>query len=132
MRFVYKNHRRQKYACSCGSCIETALGPDKLVPGGRYSIDFAIYVAISKYCDHLPLERQVRMMARDGLVVTSQTLWDQIEHLTWVVESVVSPRRGPSDQRRRSGYTARAARPRVRCRTAIGREPWPVRSDPVR
>jgi len=89
MRFIYKKHKRQKYACECGSCIDTALGPDKLVPGGRYSVDFAIYVAISKYCDHLPLERQVRMMARDGLVVTSQTLWDQIEHLTWVVESVM-------------------------------------------
>lgn len=89
MRFVYKNHRRQKYACNCGSCIETALGPDKLVPGGRYSVDFAIYVAMSKYCDHLPLERQVRMMTRDGLVVTSQTLWDQIEHLAWLVESAM-------------------------------------------
>src|SRR5271169_2107056 len=74
-------------SCRCGSCIETALGPDKLCPGGRYSVDFAIYVAISKYFDHLPLERQVRMMAREGLVVTSQTLWDQIELLTRVVES---------------------------------------------
>jgi transposase len=89
MRFIYKNHRRQKYACGCGSCIDTALGPDKLVAGGRYSIAFAIYVAISKYCDHLPLERLVRMMARDGLVVTSQTLWDQIERLAWSVESVM-------------------------------------------
>ena len=89
MRFVYKNHRRQKYTCTCGSCVETALGPDKLVPGGRYSVDFAIYIAMSKYCDHLPLERQVRMMARDGLVVTSQTLWDQIEHLAWIVESAM-------------------------------------------
>src|SRR4029077_12079291 len=52
-------------------------------------IHFAIYVAISKYCDHLPLERQGRMMARGGLVVTSQTLWDQIEQLAWVVESVM-------------------------------------------
>jgi transposase len=89
MRFIYKNHRRQKYACKCGSCIDTALGPDKLVPGGRYSVDFAIYVAMSKYCDHLPLERLVRMMVRDGLVVTSQTLWDQIERLAWTVESVM-------------------------------------------
>ena len=89
LRFVLKHHKRKKYACRCGSCIETALGPDKLCPGGRYSIDFAIYVAISKYCDHLPLERQVRMMAREGLVVTSQTLWDQIEQLVWVVESVM-------------------------------------------
>jgi transposase len=89
LRFVRKRHKRQKYTCRCGSCIETALGPDKLCAGGRYSVDFAIYVAISKYCDHLPLERQVRMMARDGLVVTSQALWDQIEQLTWVVESVM-------------------------------------------
>jgi transposase len=89
MRFIYKNHRRQKYTCICGSCIETALGPDKLVPGGRYSVDFAIYVAMSKYADHLPLERQVRMMSRDGLVVTSQTLWDQIERLAWIVEAVL-------------------------------------------
>lgn len=89
LRFLWKCHKRQKYACGCGGCIETALGPSRLTPGGRYSIDFAIYVAMSKYCDHLPLERQVRMMARDGLVVTSQTLWDQIEQLTWVVESVM-------------------------------------------
>ena len=89
LHFVVKRHRRQKYVCRCGACIETALGPDKLTPGGRYSIDFAIYVAISKYCDHLPLERQVRMMARDGLVVTSQTLWDQIEQLAWLVESAM-------------------------------------------
>lgn len=89
LRFVLKRHKRQKFACRCGSCIETAPGPDKLIPGGRYSVDFAIYVALSKYCDHLPLERQVRMMAREGLVVTSQTLWDQIEQLTWLVESAM-------------------------------------------
>jgi transposase len=89
LRFVIKHHKRKKFACRCGSCIETALGPDKLCPGGRYSVSFAIYVAISKYCDHLPLERQVRMMAREGLVVTSQTLWDQIEQLAWLVESVM-------------------------------------------
>jgi transposase len=89
LRFVRKRHLRQKYACACGGHIETALGPDKLCPGSRYSINFAIYVAISKYCDHLPLERLVRMMARDGLEVTSQTLWDQIEQLAWLVESVM-------------------------------------------
>jgi transposase len=84
-RFVIKNHRRKKYRCACGGCVETAPGPEKLVPGGRYSVGFAVHVAVSKYCDHLPLERQVRMMSRDGLTVTSQTLWDQIEALERVV-----------------------------------------------
>ena len=79
MRFVYKNHKRQKYVCGCGGGVDTAIGPDKLVPGGRDSVDFAIYVAMAKYTDHVPLERQVRRMARDGLAVTSATLRDQIE-----------------------------------------------------
>jgi transposase len=80
-RFVVVRHKRKKYRCACGGCVETALGPDKLIPGGRYSIDFAVSVAIAKYCDHLPLERQVRMMKRLGLTVDSQTLWDQIDAL---------------------------------------------------
>lgn len=70
-------HQRQKYRCRCNGQVCTAPGPLKLIPGGRYSIDFAVQSAISKFCDHQPLERQVRMMARHGLVVTSQTLWDQ-------------------------------------------------------
>lgn len=74
-------HRRQKYRCGCGSCIDTALGPDKPIPGGRYSIDFGVHVAVAKYLDHLPLARQVRQMARAGLEVDSQTLWDQLNGL---------------------------------------------------
>jgi transposase len=79
--FVVRKIKRAKYRCACGACIETAPGPIKLCDGARYSIEFAIEVAIAKYEDHLPLERQVRTMRRDGLVVDSQTLWDQIERL---------------------------------------------------
>lgn len=80
-RYLMRVHKRQKYRCACGGCVETALGVPKLIPGGRYSPDFAVDVAVSKYLDHMPLERQVRAMARDGLVVDSQTLWDQIDAL---------------------------------------------------
>lgn len=78
--FVMKKHVRKKYRCRCG-CVEMALMPPRLVPGGRYSNDFAIEVGISKYVDHLPLERQVRIMEREGLDVDSQTLWDQLDAL---------------------------------------------------
>ena len=80
-KFVLLKHMRQKYACDCHSVVETALGPDKLIEGGRYSIDFAVEVAVQKYLDHLPLERQVRIMAREGLETNSQTLWDQLNAL---------------------------------------------------
>ena len=86
VRYVLKKHRRQKYRCRCGACIETAPGPMKLFPGARYSIAFAISVAIAKYADHLPLERQVKMMRRTGLVLGSQTLWDQLNALAHVLE----------------------------------------------
>lgn len=87
-RFVVVKHQRQKYRCSCGGCVETALGPTKLIPGGRYSVGFAVEVATAKYCDHLPLERQVRIMRREGLQVESQTLWDQIEALARLLHDV--------------------------------------------
>ncbi|MBC7794961.1 MAG: transposase, partial [Clostridia bacterium] len=87
-QFVVVKHHRQKYRCGCGNCIETALGPTKLKEGSRYSIGFAVEVAIAKYCDHLPLERQVRIMRREGLHVDSQTLWDQIETLARLVRDV--------------------------------------------
>lgn len=86
-KFVIKKHIRQKYKCGCGSCIKTAPGPLKLFDGARYSINFALHVAMNKYADHLPLERQVRSMKRDGLVVDSQTLWDQLQALATLLQS---------------------------------------------
>jgi transposase len=85
--FRIVRHKRQKYRCRCGAGIETAPGPDKLVPGGRYSIDFAVDAAIAKFADHLPLERQVRQMDRDGLAVDSSTLWEQ----TWFLSQHLVP-----------------------------------------
>jgi transposase len=69
---------RQRYACRCCDFSETALGPDRTVDQGRYSLAFGAKVAIDKYVHHLPLERQVRVMAQHGLTVTSQALWDQV------------------------------------------------------
>lgn len=83
-QFVLVKHRRKKYRCACNSFVATAPGPLKLQPGSRYSPEFAVAVAVAKYLDHLPLERQVRMMRREGLDVDSQTLWDQLEALARV------------------------------------------------
>lgn len=79
--FRIVRHKRQKYRCGCGGCIDTALGPPKLVTGGRYSVAFAAHVAVAKYLDHSPLSRLASQMCRQGLVIDSQTLWDQIEAL---------------------------------------------------
>jgi transposase len=80
-QFEVRRILRKKYRCRCNGHIETAPGPLKLKPGGRYSLEFALAVAIDKFVDHIPLERQVRIMFRQRLKVTSQTLWDQIDQL---------------------------------------------------
>ena len=79
--FVIERHLRKKYRCRCNANVVTAPAATKLQPGGRYSVEFAVEVAISKYLDHMPLERQVRMMRREGLDIDSQTLWDQLNVL---------------------------------------------------
>jgi transposase len=79
--------QQQKYVCKCGGCVETAPGPERAMPGGRYSLDFAIKVAVDKYLDHIPLARQERILRRHGLVVTTQTLWDQLQALGRRLES---------------------------------------------
>ena len=80
-QFVVTRQQRQKYRCRCNGHVATAPGPVTLQAGARYSPAFAVEVASATYLDHLPLERQVRIMRREGLDVTSQTLWDQIEIL---------------------------------------------------
>lgn len=81
--YVLKKVQRQKYSCRCGA-MKTAPGPERTQPGGRYSLDFGLKVAVDKYLHHLPLERQARMMGAAGLDIGSNTLWDQVYAVaTW-------------------------------------------------
>jgi transposase len=85
--FFIKEHKQKKYRCKCGGSVKTAKKPPRLVEGGRYSTEFAVEVAVEKYLDHMPLERQSRKMKREGLRVGSQTLWDQI----WALAKLLQP-----------------------------------------
>ena len=86
--FLLLRNLQKKWSCSCGGCVETAIGPEKLFPGARYSINVAVDIAVKKYLDHMPLERIVRAWSRDGLDVTSQTLWDYLERVARLVKPV--------------------------------------------
>jgi transposase len=87
-RYELVQVKQQKYSCKCGGCIETALGPERALPGSRYSLAFAIKVVLDKWLDHIPLERQCRILERYGLVVTSQTLWDLANAIAHRLERV--------------------------------------------
>lgn len=80
--------RRRKYRCRCNGAVVTAPGlQGHLVrPGGRYTVEFAVEVAVDKYLNHLPLDRQRRMMLQQGLLIDTQTLWDQLYALYGYLE----------------------------------------------
>jgi transposase len=59
----------------------------KLNEGARYAIDFGIHVGIQKYEFHMPLERQVKLMKTQGLKITSNVLFDQIDQIAFYLEN---------------------------------------------
>ncbi len=81
VRYEVRVQRQQKYRCAECKHIVTAPKPDSFMPGGRYTEEFAVQVAVDKHVDHLPLNRQVKRMGRRGLEVTTQALWDQLERM---------------------------------------------------
>lgn len=88
VRYRLVQVQQQKYVCRCGGCVETAPGPERVAPGGRYSLRFGIKVAIDKYLDHIPLARQERILRRHGVQITTQTLWDQLNLLARRYEAI--------------------------------------------
>lgn len=66
---------RPSYACgSCKEGIVTAPVPDTPITRGKATASLLAHVAVSKYADHLPLHRQVGILARQGAELSKQTL----------------------------------------------------------
>lgn len=89
-------HKRQKYKIknklTNTETLVTAAGPLKLVPGSRYSVDFALSIVNGKFLNHLPYERQMKEMLRLGLKVPVMTMFRLSEqvalHLGSVAEEI--------------------------------------------
>lgn len=61
--------KRIKYACkSCHGDLQTAKAPARIKEGSVYSNEMIIDVALSKYCDLIPMNRYAAMAGRSGLI----------------------------------------------------------------
>lgn len=67
-KFYVVKQVRVKYRCSCcqDSLLTTPSIP-RIKPGSSFSDEMIIDVALSKYCDLIPIERYVQMAARSGV-----------------------------------------------------------------
>lgn len=73
--FIVKQYVRPKYACKvCGNEVVIADLPARPIEKGRPGPGLLAHICISKYGDHLPLVRQVKMFKRHGIHFSKQTL----------------------------------------------------------
>jgi transposase len=68
-QFFIVKQKKHKYRCGgCHGDIKTAPGLPKIKAGSSYSDEMVIDVAMSKYCDLIPIERYVAMASRSGIM----------------------------------------------------------------
>jgi transposase len=72
---------RPKYACRCcEDGVMQAPAPARLIEGGLPTEATIAQVLVSKYADHLPLYRQAKIYARQGINLDRSTLADWVGH----------------------------------------------------
>ena len=81
-------HLRKKYACRyCKQYLITAPKPSQPIEKAISALGLLAHVAVSKYCDGLPLYRQIAMFTRIGVELDRGTL------VSWMIKlgSLVQP-----------------------------------------
>lgn len=84
MRFAVIEQNRHKYRCpKCHGDIKTTPTPPRICPGSSYSDEMILDVALSKFCDLIPIERYVSIAARKGVQgLPPQSLIQLTHHLS--------------------------------------------------
>jgi transposase len=67
-KYLIVRQKRHKYRCGkCHGEIQSAPGFPRIAPGSSYGDEMILDVALSKFCDLIPVERYAMMAARQGV-----------------------------------------------------------------
>lgn len=93
--FRVREDVREKYACpGCrASGVAIAELPPRPLHRGRYAVGFIAWVVVSKYADHLPLYRLVRIAKRQRLHLAISTLVDVLALAARLIGPIVEAMR---------------------------------------
>ncbi len=82
-QYIVVRQKRHKYRCGkCHGDIITAPAPPRIHPGSSYSDEMIVDVALTKYCDLIPIERYASIAGRSGLQdLPPQSLIEQTHRL---------------------------------------------------
>ncbi len=85
-RFVVHRIIRPRMACNnCGAFVQAPL-PSRPIERGRPGPSLLAHVLVGKYCDHLPLDRQSKIFAREKVDLHRSTLTDWVGRSTALLE----------------------------------------------
>ena len=78
-------HVRPKYACRLCEAVFEAPAPELPIEKGRPGPGLLANVAVSKYCDGVPLYRQSVILEREGIEIDRATMAEWMGHVAWWV-----------------------------------------------
>ncbi|WP_255418698.1 IS66 family transposase [Paracoccus sp. JM45] len=84
--FVVRRFILPRMACTCCEAFAQAPLPSRLIERGRPGPGLVSHMLVSKYCDHLPLERQSKIYAREGVDLHRSTLSNRVGRITALLE----------------------------------------------
>ena len=85
-RFVVRRLVRPRLTCTRCERFHQAALPARPIERGRPGPGLLAHVLVSKYCDHLPLYRQSRIFAREGVELERSTLAGWVGKTTALLE----------------------------------------------
>lgn len=81
---------RPKYSCRCcQSGVQIAKLPPAVIEKGVAEPGLLAQIAVAKYADHLPLERQEQIFARHGVDLPKSTMCDWIRDIADLLAPIV-------------------------------------------
>ena len=89
-RFKVVRTVRPKLACTKCEAIFQAPAPSRPIPRGLAGAGLLAHVAVSKYCDHIPLYRQSRIYAREGVDIDRATMAGWVEQVHALLDPLVA------------------------------------------
>lgn len=88
--FKVIRHVRPKLACVECEAIFQASAPSRPIARGVAGAGLLAHVMVAKYCDHLPLYRQSRIYARDGVDIERSTMAGWVEQSHELLDPLVA------------------------------------------
>jgi transposase len=87
-RFKVIRHVRPKLCTSCQAIFQ-APAPTRPIATGLAGAGLLAHVMVAKYCDHLPLYRQSRIYAREGVEIDRSTMAGWVDHCEQLLDPLV-------------------------------------------